>query len=150
MGWSSFTAITDLIKSALENSAALSSFCIVNFDRAQAVRKAFQKREEIPLTDLPLIIITSPSLRNEYGAGRLLYRTHGVRLYAGFQQEDRAQAQDNIIKFEENIEQALLNDAGLNAQNIEIYVGDSANDEGFFHPVYFLAKDFKVLVAREV
>lgn len=149
MSWPSFTIVTDAIKVALQNDADLKAFCLTEWQRAQKVEKAFKKREEILQTDLPVILFTVPAQKTGYAAGRLLHRKYVIRCYAGFQQHDRVKAHDEIIRFEEFIEQALLKDATLNDLGILITPGDSANDEGFYHPTYFLAKDFEVLVERE-
>lgn len=149
MAWGSFTDITDLVVAALAGYADLKTFCISNWKKPPAVRKFYKKREEVSLTELPLVMVTVPSQRSTPAAARLLYREYTLRLYCGFQEDDRGKAQDLIIKFEEFIEQALLIDAVLNAQNIEIEVGDSANDEGQLHPVYFIVKEFTILIERD-
>lgn len=150
MAWNSFTDVVDLIVSALKNNADLASFCTTNFKEALIVRKGIKRREEIGVHELPIVMVTVSGQQTSYGAGRLLYREYTVRFFCGFRQEDRTKAPDQVLKFEELIEQAVLTDAALNGDASSSTPGDSAYDEGFFHPVYFQVKEFKVMVERDI
>lgn len=150
MAWNSFADIVDLIISALKNNADLGAFCTANFKKTLAVRKGIKRREEIREDELPIVMVTVAGQNSTYAAGRLLYREYTVRFFCGFRQEDRTKATDQILKFEELIEQAVLTDEALNGDASSSTPGDSAYDEGFYHPVYFHVKEFKVLVERDI
>lgn len=150
MAWNSFADVVDLIISALKNNADLASFCSTNFRKTLTVRKGVKRREEVREDELPMLMVTVAGQQPSYGAGRLLYREYTVRLFCGFKQDDRAKAPDQVLKFEEFIEQAVLTDDTLNGDASSSTPGDSAYDEGFFHPVYFQVKEFKVLVERDI
>lgn len=150
MAWNSFADVVDLIISALKNNADLASFCSTNFKKTLTVRKGVKRREEVREDELPMLMVTVAGQQPSYGAGRLLLREYTVRFFCGFKQDDRTKAPDQVLKFEELIEQAVLTDDTLNGDASSSTPGDSAYDEGFFHPVYFQVKEFKVLVERDI
>lgn len=147
MAWDSFVTVLDKIVDALKTDVNLTAFC-KTLGKEQTVRKGLKKREEILLTELPIIMLTVPQQTSEQAASGVLGKTYTLRLYCGFDESDRVKAVENLIKFEEFVEQALLNSATLNSAVALLVPGNSANDEGFFHPAYFLAKDFTVTVER--
>ncbi len=150
MAWSSFVDIVNRIIQTLENDTDLQNFSQTTWGKPLGVRKAVKRREELTHEDLPIVMITAPSQESEYSTGRVLYRTYTLHFYCGFLQNDRTLAQDEIVKFEEQIEQALLKDTELGGLGVVITPGDSVNDEGFFRPVYFMVKQIKVFVERSI
>lgn len=150
MAWNSFADVVDLIVAALKANAELSAFCTANFRKALTVRKGIKRREEVREDELPIVMVTVAGQQTSYGAGRLLFREYAVRFFCGFKQDDRAKAPDQVLKFEELIEQSVLTDTALNGDASSSTPGDSVYDEGFFHPVYFQVKEFKVLVERDI
>jgi hypothetical protein len=150
MVWDSFTETTDKFIAALEDNADLGTFCITKYGKALSVKKMYKATTDVLSAELPLIMLTSPTQANEYVAARLLHRTHTVRLYCGLEQSDREKAQDELVDFEEYVEQAVLNDVNLNGPGVDIKFGSSTNDEGTAHPVYFITKDFLVLIERSI
>lgn len=143
----SFTLVTDKIKSLLELDSDLKSYCASKFGGSAIVKKAYKKRIEIGLDQLPVILITRPMIQQQQETNIPSYeRTHTIRLYCGFHQPDEELAQDQVIGFEEYIDQAILKDDRTLGNLVDhIWPGDSMNDEGYFHPVYFIVKEFLVL-----
>jgi len=150
MAWDSFTEVTDAIASALKDDAGLTELCTARWRRAQTVRKSLKLREEVSLTELPIIMITVPAMEVTRYPGGDFDRQYTIRLYCGFQQKAREKAVDELIEYEEKIEQALLNSAALKALVTDLITASSANDEGFNHPAYFLVKEFQVVVERQI
>ena len=145
----SFVPIMTAIKACLEEDADLQAFCKEVWTRELSARLAFKKRQEIPLKDLPLVMITSPSVgrREESSLGREAWRR--VRLYAGFYQKDGARGVLEQILFEELIDAALARDTSLDGAALEMRFLDSANDEGVYQPAWFTAMDIEVLYSRQ-
>lgn len=150
MGWDSFTEVLDQIIKTLKDDAALTAFCKDTLGSSLTVNKALRQRVEVSLADLPISMITVPSQTSEYVAvGGRLERSYTIQLYCGFHEVDRVKAIDNIIRFEEYIEQAILNNQVLENMVDNITIGDSVNDEGVYHPVYFLIKNFTIEVEHD-
>lgn len=150
MPWSSFLNVLDQLIKALEGDTSLVAFCKDTLGRSLTVRKALTRREEVLLTALPIVMITVPSQSSEYVAiGGRIERSYTVRLYCGFQEKDRVKAVENLIRFEEYIEQAILNNQTLEDMVDNITIGDSGNDEGGYHPVYFLVKNFTIEIEQD-
>jgi len=137
----SFNDALDAIKTTLEGDTALQSFCTSNFSAPLIVKRVFKRRTEI--SAFPVILITRPEVKKMSLIGAR-DGIHTVRLYCGFHQPDKEKAQDNIIEFEELIDDALLapEPAALYAMNIKPTA--SVNDEGMYHPHYFIVMDVEV------
>ena len=137
----SFNDALDAIKTTLEGNAALQSFCTSNFNAALTVKRVFKRRTEI--SAFPVILMTRPEVKKMFLVGAR-DGTHTVRLYCGFHQPDKEKAQDNIVDFEELIDDALLaqEPETLSAMNIKPTI--SVNDEGMYHPHYFIVMDVEV------
>jgi hypothetical protein len=144
----SFTAALGALKTQLEGNAALAAFCQSKWNRDLTVSISYKKRVEIHTSDLPVILITRPSVAKSHLTGARDGQ-HTVRLYAGFHQPDRAQAQLDLIEFEELLDDAVLSDHTLGGTAISAIPTESANDEGEHHPVYFMAADVEVKHRRE-
>ena len=143
----SFTLTTDNIRTTLEGDSALDSFCLSKWGKSLTVRKEFRNRAEVPTSDLPLIMITRPGTgRTDIIQGREW--EHAVRLYCGFHQPDRTKAQDELVAFEELIEDALIADTMRGGTAIDTDPESTANDEGLYHPVYFMVMELKIIAER--
>lgn len=108
------------------------------------VIRRYKPRSEIHITDLPVIMITRPRMTASPDSNATGTQEHTMALYCGFHCEDRDQAQDVLIRFEEAIENAIMRDPTLGRRVSYTEPGDSANDEGKGHPVYFLVKEIKI------
>jgi hypothetical protein len=126
------------LKLRLEAYAPLRTFCTTNFNKELTVKKVFKHRTEIQLNEFPLVLITRPQRQYEF-AGEVARKKNIVYLYAGFRQEDREKALENSIEFEDLLEEAV-NTRATGDVPMAVSATDSANDEGMFHPVYFLVK----------
>lgn len=140
---SSFTAVINNIVTTLQNDSALTAFCTAKWGKALKVMKVYKRRVEISAEDLPVILITRPQVEKEFLVGAR-DADNMVRLYAGFQQDDREKALDEIIEFEETLDDALLVDHTRGGNAINTDPKASVNDEGEYHPVYFLAMDVAI------
>lgn len=140
---SSFTNVIANIVTTLENDSALATFCNTKWGKALTVKKIFQRRTEVGLNDLPLILVTRPSVDKEFLVGAR-DADNIVRLYAGFHQTDKEKAADEIIEFEEKIDDALMVDHIRGGYAKDTNPRASANDEGEYHPVYFIVMDVAI------
>ncbi len=145
----SFAPIIAKIKSVLETDPYLKAFCKETWTKELNVRLAFKKRQEIPMKDLPVVLVTSPNVgkREEKASGREAWRR--VRLYAGFYQKDMGRGVLEQILFEELIDAALAKDTSLGETALDMRFLDSANDEGIYQPAWFTVIDIEVLYSRE-
>ncbi len=92
----------------LEANTGLLALCNTQFEKPHTVKRVYKQRVEVDLSALPLIMITRPVLKP--GRWRPTERdyTHTVRLYCGFQCDDRELAQELLIEFEEALDAAIL------------------------------------------
>lgn len=151
MPWDSFNLNLEALRFVVENDNAMKVFCLAKWDRALTVRREFRHRTEININEFPVALMTRPSMTPDRSTAGLVYRTHTVRFYMGFKQDDRAKAQEQLVELEEILELAVLTfDDSPEADEMLITSEDSVNDEGFFHPIYFFAKEFTILTEREV
>lgn len=145
----SLNATLDHIQTTLE--AQLSAFSAATWGKAAAVRRVFKHRVEVPLADLPIVMMTLPSVEGRtWRPAERDYRPT-IRLYCGFHQTDPEAAQTQLVLFDEAIEDALL--SLKEANNLppgteDIDPKNSVTDEGYFHPVYFFVKDVEIDVVR--
>jgi hypothetical protein len=141
------------LKTTLEGNAALLSFCNSRFTKNHTVKRVFKKRTEIALDELPIILITRPTVKpGEWRPSERDY-THTVPLYCGFQCDDRELGQELLIEFEEILDAAVLvyKEPNRLPQGItDIDPRDTINDEGYFHPVYFFVKDVEISETRQL
>lgn len=152
MAWASFNDDIEVIKQALEGDDELEAFCLASFKRKLTVRRSFEKRTEIDSDEFPIMLIVRPSMDRSRATGGLVHRNHKLLLFFGFREEDKSEAQSHLVIMEELVEQALdklEDDPDLSGEML-IEPGDSANDQGHYHPVYFIAKEVSVLTEREV
>lgn len=140
---STFIDVINELVTTLQNDTALSSFSQTKWGKSLTVKKIFKERTEINTRDLPIILITRPSLEKSFLTGAR-DGAHTVRLYCGFHQNDRRRALEEFIEFEEKIDDALLNSQALESITLTINPLASANDEGKYHPVYFMVMDVEI------
>lgn len=143
----SFVAIINNLVTTLDGDSALSAFCTAKWGKALKVLKIFKRRTEISANDLPIILVTRPDENKEFLIGARDV-DHNVRLYAGFQQDDRENALEEMIEFEEKIDDALLVDHTRGGNAINTHPRASVNDEGEYHPVYFMVMDVAIKQRR--
>lgn len=143
----SFTTVIDNLALTILNNAALTTFCTAEWGKALTVVKAYRQRQEISLSDLPLLLITRPAVTKHFRVGAR-DGTHTVRLYAGFYQPDKTLAMGEFIGLEEKIDDALLAADPNTLGAITISPTSSQNDEGEFHPVYFTVMDVEITHRR--
>lgn len=144
---SSGITIMNNIVTTLQSDSAVAAFCTAKWGKALKVLKVYKRRIEISAEDLPIILITRPQVEKEFLVGARDV-DNIIRLYAGFQQDDREKALDEIIEFEETIDDALLVDHTRGGNAINTAPKASVNDEGEYHPVYFIAMDVAIKQRR--
>lgn len=132
-------AIANLV-TTLEGDSALSSFCNTKWGASLTVLRLYKNRTEIQISDLPIALVTRPEVDKNFLIGARDGK-HRVRIYFGFLQEDRLKAQEELIEVEELIDDALLVDHTRGGKAIDTTPEASANDEGSYHPVYFMVMD---------
>ena len=145
----SFNDAITVLMTKLQEDGTLQAFCQDKWKRKITVTKEFRQRVEIPLADLPVIVITRPSVRKEYRLSGGRENTNTVRLYCGFRQNDRKKSLEELIAFEELLDDILtanyrLRDTGNNPTVQNVHPTDSANDEGMNHPNYFMALEVEI------
>lgn len=138
----SFKGTLDDLVLALQSNSALNTFCREKWGRVPIVKKIFKFRTEIQIHDLPLIFVTRPMKKS--GSTEAV---HTARLYCGFHQPNREAAQDEMIEFEELVEDAVALDKERNKTALYTEPKDTVTDEGYFHPVYFCVKEIEIMVA---
>lgn len=136
-------AIAQLI-TVLQNDSALAGFCSSRWGRSLTVKKVFKQRTEVSMNELPLCLITRPSVAYSFLSNTVRDGDHSVRLYLGFLQNDRRKALEEFVEFEEKVEDAFYANYTLNGTAINTTPESSINDEGKFHPVYFIVKEIKI------
>jgi len=138
-----FSAVIQALQAQLENDTALQAFTQSAWGKALTVEQVFKDRTEVRMSDLPLIMITRPEVRRTE-LSNVRDGHHTVRLYCGFHSQDKHAAAVDMIDFEEAIDNAIDADDTLGGTCIQALPGDSVNDEGKFHPVYFIVKDLSI------
>lgn len=141
----SFVDVINNLVNTLQSDSTLDTFCREEWGKSLTIKKVFKKREEVGLTEFPLVMITRPQVSVEQENNIAYERKNTIRLYVGFHQPNREAALDEIIELEEMIEKALVQDMSVGGTVDMIIPGSSVNDEGYFHPVYFIAKEFEIL-----
>lgn len=138
------------LETTLELNADIAAFCESKWKKSLTIKKVLRKRTEITLDEFPIILITRPSVGKKSPClGTKLRRTEQVvRLYCGFIQDDQEKSLDEIIGFEEIIDDVLLLDPRRGGTANSTKLGESQNDEGMFHPVYFFVMDVVIEFQR--
>lgn len=148
----SFNTILDEIATQIAADTDLSDYCAATWGKALNIKRFFKQRTEIQLADLPIMMITRPEVEPEDIAVEVRRYKHRLRLYCGFNEQDRLFAQEELIAFEEVIEDAFMTmERGdtLGSRTVLVEPGIAVNDEGYFHPVYFFVKDVVITATRD-
>lgn len=146
----SLKAVTDNIRITLQNDADLAAWIAATFPgKTLKVIKAYKRRQEINVADLPLVMITAPKRRRTDGPiGQRRYISD-VLIYFGFHFDgNRELAPDLVDQGESLIEDALLKDSRRGGTAVDTEYEDSANDEGANHPTYFSVLQFSITTQR--
>ena len=131
-------------KVRLEKNAALNAFAAETFGKAFTVQKEFRNRVEINMNELPVHLITRPILRRDE-ANQSARKEHTVQIYSGFYMLDKSLALAAFIELDELIENAVVAYTGLSGDKpMAVRVVDSINDEGTYHPSYFMTMQLLV------
>jgi len=141
----SFTAIIDNIVTTLAGDAPLNDFCKQAFSRRLKVVKQLTPREDVTIDNYPLIMITRPEVDNDnHSASARADIIHTVKLYCGFRVGDSVASTkphlDELIQFDEYIDQALLQSPLRGGLGLMTKIGKSVNDQGAQPPEYFTEK----------
>jgi hypothetical protein len=140
----SFVPKLNALKIRLEGNAALQAYAADTFGKQFMVKRVFKRRVEVHTNDLPLVLMTRPSVSRTISNG-VITKEHVVRLYIGFTQNDLEKAQDNLIELDELIDTAVMEKTALTGDlPMPVSPQGSDNDEGVYHPTYFLVKDLMV------
>lgn len=140
----SFITAIDNLASTLQNDAALTSFCKTKWGRSLTVKKIFKKRAELSIQNLPKILITRPTVEKSYLINTARESKNTVRLYCIFYQSDPRRALNELIEFEEKIDDAITTPEPGTLGAISINSKASVNDEGEWHPVYAIVMDVEI------
>jgi hypothetical protein len=142
----SFTADIAAFADQIANDAGVAALVYsLSYGKPLNIRLEFKQRTEINIDQLPLIMITRPQKTTTPESGISGTEEHRVTLYCGFVCEDRQQAQSLFITLDEAIESAIMKNPTLGNRVGYCYPGESANDEGKWHPVYFFVKEIKIV-----
>ncbi len=139
-----FAEILQQIKATLEADADLTAYALQKWEKKPTVKVTYRNREEIASADLPVIMITRPSVRRSRETFGDIKRVNRVRLYAGFYQPDSSRRQAELIETEELILSALEKDTDLLAMIDSMTPADSANDEGSLGECCFTVQDIEI------
>ena len=147
-------ALDRLVTLALAD-ATLQAFSQAKWGKALTIERIFKSRVMFSnnVSTLPFIMLTRPSIEEEYRLSGGRENTHMVRLYGLFLQPDRLKAQEEVIEFEEKLDDFLVSNyrikgAGGNPLVQNVYPLRAANDEGLYHPVYAIVKDVEIVHRR--
>jgi hypothetical protein len=131
----------------------LDDFCLAKWGKSVSVSRVFRQRTEIALAELPIILMTTPEVNPVRYMDFVREYEYTARLYAGFYQPSREKAQGELLEFEQLIDDALLyyrKTGKFPYCVIDINPGAAVNDEGRHAPVYFLVKDLRVDMRRDI
>ena len=141
----SFKDVINFIITNRLNDPALAAYCLSAWKKALTVKKTLRKRVEVNISEMPLIQITRPEINSDQENNVAYEREHIISLYCLFHQPKIDLAFDQVIEFEETIDHAILGPDRTFGELIDhIDPGPSANDEGRFHPVYCIVKQYRV------
>jgi hypothetical protein len=146
----SFNTALDRLVVLIETDAPLQNFAMAKWQKRFTVKRKFLKRGPIHNTELPLIMITRPDVEKEFLIGGGRQKKNTVRLYVQFLQDDPEKAQSEVVSVEELLDTCLgetnyrIKDANGIPLVKRVSPGDSANDEGLFHPAYLMVMEIEI------
>ncbi|MDH4100603.1 MAG: hypothetical protein OEV28_08505 [Nitrospirota bacterium] len=139
----SLTTDLDKLVALIANNSALQAFCKAKWRNPLTVKKTYKRREELHLSQLPIIMITRPSVKKSFLTGAR-DGTHTLMLYCGFPQENPNKIQNEFVEFEEKIDDALLSVHPESIGFKSIAPVSSVNDEGKYKPACFIVMEVEV------
>jgi hypothetical protein len=145
---STFNDAIDQLVSILLADANLKAFCREKWGKSLKVETVFKSRVEINQSDLPIILITRPETEKSYLVSNVRDSKHTIRLYCGFYQTSKEKGMEELIEFEEKIDDAMYDKYTLNNTCLNTTSQRSANDEGIYYPVYFMVMEVEILHRR--
>lgn len=141
---SSFSDDISAMLSIISQDPDLTALLATITSRPLTAKKVFKNRTEIPTKDYPLLMATRPTVKTAVQDDYSGVKTHQVRFFFGFYTDNRDAVQDWLVQFEELMEAAIMADTTLGGRVENVAPGECSNDQGKFHPVYFMVKDFYV------
>lgn len=147
---SSFNTALDRMVDLITADAALQAYAQAKWQKRFTVRREFRDRVQINAGELPLIMITRPSVEKESLISGGRHKTNTVMLYVLFQQVDRVKAQSEVVDVENLLDTCLgvTNSRIKDANGIPLVKavrpGSAANDQGMFHPVYGIVMENEI------
>jgi hypothetical protein len=143
----SYTAITAQIISTIQKSALVTLVLSrIGSTRPLTVKSGFKTRQEINVSDLPLVLVVRPERKMQIISAKQY--EHSVILFVGIHCESRETAPGLLDDLENAIEDALTQNYTLNGTAVEVNYIASANDMGTFHPVYFTTMQFDITARK--
>ncbi len=142
-GTASFVDVMNSLVTILQGDNVLTDFCLETWGKAPTVRKVYRKRTEINLDDLPIVLITRPVVTKKT-LTQARDSKHDVRFYCGFQEDDAEKGPDYLVRFEEFLDDVLTANPTILGTVGNMILGESANDEGALHPIYFFVAEAEV------
>lgn len=139
----SFVDVLKQLQSIINTDQPLQLYIAENFDRPLTVKISYSDREEINLTELPLALITRPRL-NKTSSNMARDSINTIRIYLGFNQSDKVRGMEQLIELEELFDDLFMNNYSLGGLVTSALPTESANDEGAYHPSYFVVMDISV------
>lgn len=144
---SSFIDVINKLKAgnnSLPENTALQNFCVSKWKNELTVIDVFKSRAEINMKELPIIMITRPSVKKSFQTNITRDTNNIVRLYCLFYQTDKTKALAELIEFEELIDDALTTPEPETLGALNINPLESVNDEGIYHPNYAILMDVEI------
>lgn len=144
----SFSAVLTQIKKALEEDTILAAFVQAKWEKPLTVKITWRNREEISASDLPLIMITRPTLSSSRDTYQKITGKSVVRFYAGFYQNDEDLRQLELVEFEEQIFDAVARSEELKSMINSMTPAGGANDEGALGDTCFTIQQIEIETRR--
>lgn len=140
----SFIATIQDLCDTLAADLSLQAYSQTKWGRTVTVRRIFKKRTEIPLDELPVILVVWGGV-DEGGQEDV----HHIGLFSGFYQDDHEKAQTENIEFNEYIRAAVTADRERN--KLALYTRPKAvvTDVGMNHPTYWSSREVDIEVPAE-
>ncbi len=138
-----FTPTLKKIESVLKADATLQDYASQRWGKRITVKVTWRNRTEISASDLPLIMITRPTVRRSRNSYGKITSNPRARFYAGFYQPEEALRQFELIELEELILAALEASSELAALVDNMTPADGANDEGALGECCFTVQEIE-------
>lgn len=136
-----FSALSNQIIATIQASAAVSTVA-GRTGKSLTVRVGYKVRQEINVSDLPIVMIVRPERKLESIAARQY--GHEFVIFVGLNCETREDAPGLLDDLENAIEDALVENYSLNGTAVDVNFIGSSNDMGMYHPVYFTSMQFNI------